>query len=118
MIIFITAVVVILIGILFLNYFEWEFFGGLLIMIGGMVLCIVLIAGYLVPLETRGEIVRFEATRQTIKIARETGNELEKAAVQHKIIECNNWLASKVYWNQTIFDIFIPDEVMQLKPLK
>jgi len=97
---------------------DWEILGMFLTLAGGMVLVIALFFIFLSPLEIKGDIIRFESTRQSIMIARETGNELEKAAIQHKIINGNQWLAGIKYWNETIFDIFIPDEVMQLKPLK
>jgi len=118
MIILIILVIVFGVGILLVRFDVFDILGEVLSILGGMSLVVALIFVYLSPFMIHANIVRFEATRQTIKMARETGNDLEKAAIQHKIIEYNSWLASKVYWNETIFDIFIPDEVMQLKPLK
>lgn len=118
MIILIVAVILTGLGILILRHDEFSFVGILLSVCGGFVLLLFLVFIFLNPLTVKGEIREFESIRQTIAVARETGNELEKAAIQHKIIDNNEWLAGVVYWNETIFDIFIPDEVMQLKPLK
>ena len=117
MIFLIVAVIVVLVGVVLYQYDRVES-GTVFIIIGGFVLVLVLIFVFLNPLFVKGEIREFETIRRTVAVARETGNELEKAAIQHKIIDGNQWLAGLVYWNETVFDIFIPDEVMQLKPLK
>jgi wobble nucleotide-excising tRNase len=43
---------------------------------------------------------------------------MEIAAVQLNIAEYNRWLKNEQYWNTTIVGIFIPDKVMELKPIK
>jgi hypothetical protein len=44
---------------------------------------------------------------------REGGN-----VTNSKRMEYNEWLGSAQYWNNTIFDFYIPDEVMRLYPLE
>jgi hypothetical protein len=62
--------------------------------------------------EQKSEINQFYTTRNSIERAREKGDYLEKAAIQLKIIETNQWLANKKYYNSVwFFDFFIPDEV-------
>jgi hypothetical protein len=64
-------------------------------------------------------IQQYHAAKQTIAQARTTNtSELERAALTTKIIEVNSWLANAKYWNDSIFDIYIPDEVEELEPLK
>lgn len=65
-----------------------------------------------------GEIQKFESVRTTIEMARANGAEIETAALQVKIAEMNAWLASQQFYNGTVFDIYIPDAVMDLKPIE
>ena len=44
-------------------------------------------------------------------------NPLEMATVGKQIAEWNAWLASAKYWNQTQWDWYWPDEVMDAKPI-
>ena len=64
------------------------------------------------------EINKFVTTKMTIKFARNNKINLENAAIQHKIIESNQWLAEKQYYNTTIWSWWIPDEIANLKPIK
>ena len=69
--------------------------------------------------EGKGDIQEYYALEQTINNARSNGaNDIERAALTSKIAETNMWLASTQYWNNTIFDIYIPDDVMELKVLQ
>jgi len=36
---------------------------------------------------------------------------IENAAIQIEIAKWNQWIAGKKYWNDTLFDIWIPDEI-------
>jgi len=110
--------IIIIFGIPLSKSCDWQMLGEGLIICGSIVLFGVLIILLINSFVVKAEITKFEATRQAIIVSRKTEDDFERAAIQHKIIERNEWLAGMVYWNQTIFDIFIPDEVMQLKPLK
>lgn len=67
----------------------------------------------------KGEIAEYYAVKATITNSRTTDiAEIERAALTQKIIETNKWLAKIQYDNNTIWDIFIPDEVNNLEPLK
>ncbi len=64
------------------------------------------------------KIQQYYALEKTLETARQRGNDFENAALQQKIIEMNQWLAGSQYWNEGIWEIFIPDKVMDLKPLQ
>jgi len=118
MTILITLIVVIALGAVLIQTVNYDILGGLLALTGGVLLFIALIGLVISPLSIKAGIEKYETTRQTIERARENGNSLEQAALQHKIIECNQWLAGHIYWNDSLFDIWIPDEVTQLELLR
>ena len=62
------------------------------------------------------EIQKIKAFQETIDFARENGRPLESAALQIKIAQANEQIAGWQYWNGTLFDAWIPDEVMDLEP--
>ena len=67
---------------------------------------------------TKEDIASFNATRKTLEIARSHGNVLENAALQTKIIECNNWLAEAIYYKSTVWGLWVPNDVLSLKPIE
>lgn len=68
---------------------------------------------------TISEVEEFKATRATIEASREGEVDiLERAALQQKIIDSNQWLANRQFWNKTILGPLVPDEVMDLEPLR
>ena len=92
----------------------------------GMVLGVIAAAALLMWLsfwpicycDTVGHIQSFRATQATLDVSRNVDlDPLERATIQQKVIEENQWLASTQYWN-TVFDPMFPDEVMELEPLK
>ena len=92
--------------------------GIILIVVSGMFLVISLISLIVNPMEVKSNINKFLATETTIERARKTGVDIENAAIQHKVIESNQWLAKKQYYNSTIFGLWIPDEIDNLKPIR
>lgn len=81
-------------------------------------LVLVLTAWPICYMETLGKVKAYEATMISVENAREYGNQFELAAIQHRIVDLNRWLAVYKYWNGTIFDCYIPDEVDELEYLK
>lgn len=65
----------------------------------------------------RSNIVQYHSVKATIEQVRNSEN-IERAALALKIAETNEWLARVQYWNETTWGIYIPDEVMELEPLK
>lgn len=59
------------------------------------------------------------AFEQTLKVARENGNEYETAAIVKEVAQWNVKLAESKYDNKTLFfDQYIDDRVELLKPIK
>ncbi len=60
-----------------------------------------------------------DAFELTLKEARESGNELEAAAIVKEVAEWNVWLANQQYDNTTLFfDPYIDDRIDSLKPIR
>ncbi len=117
--IIILLAVGLLIGICWVKVDEWTTMGLVLALACGIFLLVALIAGPMNYYSTLSEINQYHATKATIDSARGRDvDSIEQAALIQKIIETNKWLADAQYWNKTMFDVFIPDEVMRLKPLK
>jgi hypothetical protein len=115
--------------------------GVILAVISGLFLTICLIELVVNPIEVKGDISKFLATKVTIEKTRKINYEqidklsdiktmdaleivatiaaiVENVALQHKIIESNQWLAKQQYHNSTIFELWVPDEVDKLKPMR
>ena len=95
-----------------------EGIGVMLIIFGVVGIAIIAISLPLIHSSITSEILQFEETRAIYKQAREEGVDREIATIQLNIAEHNRWLRNKQYWNDTIVGIFIPDRVMELKPIK
>lgn len=91
----------------------------LLIVTGSILLLLTIFVGGMVRLGTSAEIAGWYEQQRTIDAARKNGDKYEKAAIVVKMIEQNNALAGNKHLNKSIWlDIFIPDEIENLKPLK
>lgn len=64
------------------------------------------------------QVARFHAVEVTAVAAREDGDGLEGAAFRAEIADANAWLASEQYWNGTLFDLWVPDVVDTLEPIR
>lgn len=101
-----------------LNAFSYlhvlEFLGFLL-----AILCFVgLIIAPVAYINSVDFVQRFEATRMTVEHARASGDGLEAVAFRASIADWNASLAATQYWNTTLFDAWITDEVDQLEPIE
>ena len=86
---------------------EWDF--GIIVTSGFILfLLLVMVTNHSV---VKGKLKGFEQIRITINESRKTMTEIERAAIVLKMAEENSWLKTLQYWNSTIFDIYIPDEV-------
>ena len=74
--------------------------------------------------DTKAEIASFKATQSTVDNARDfkdidNQNALENAALTQKVIEMNQWLAKTQYYKKsTCWSLWIPGEVLELKPIR
>ncbi len=118
LIIFAVLFILLLIGIYLIKK-EWEVIGGVLIMVSSVLLVIALIIFPLKRFIINEEIEQYRAVKLTIDNSRGLINsDIERAALTTQIIEINKWLSALKYENETLLDIFVPDEVMELEYLK
>ncbi|MBC8228103.1 hypothetical protein H8E77_00975 [bacterium] len=92
--------------------------GVILIFFGFVSLVAIAISLPLIHSSIKSEILKFEETRTTYEWAHEQDVDMEIAAIQLNIAGYNRWLEGKQYWNDTVVGIFIPDRVMELKPIE
>src|SRR5690606_14265059 len=65
----------------------------------------------------QSKIQECHSIKTTIAEARKSGiSDIERAALTTKIVEVNQWITKQKYWNEKFFDIYIPDEIMELEP--
>lgn len=118
LIIFAVLFILLFLGIYFIKK-EWEAIGGVLIMVSSVLLLMALILFSVKRFVINEEIEQYKAVKLTIDNSRNLINsDIERAALTNQIIETNKWLSALKYGNETILDIFIPDEVMELEYLK
>lgn len=93
---------------------DWyDFPAAMLAAISGSALAIALLFMPLNRMDIRSSIAGFNAVRDS----RAGGTEIEAAAWRMKVAEENAWLAETRYYNRTLFDLWIPDEIEQLEPI-
>ena len=76
---------------------------------------------FLLPMnrmEYLAEVQEFHQTEKTVAVVRESIDNLELMALSNKIIDWNNWLASAKFYNDSFLDIYVPDVVNKLQPIK
>ena len=117
---FVIPILIGFIGIII--YRSWscnlESLGMILIGIGTLMIIICAVCFLAEQVEVRNQIIRYNVLKETVEEARKNGDKIERAAVMRDIITNNKVLGSYKYWNKTIFDIFIPDEINDLEMLK
>lgn len=97
---------------------NWEIVGTVITFCMSAMFLMITISLPLEHMGTNKEIQQFRAVELSVINARDSAYKNEAAALTLSIIDANKWLAGTKYWNGTLFDIWIPDEVEQLKPLK
>ena len=97
---------------------EWQI---MLCIAGGVTMLIALTLWPFVYLGGRESIKAFQTVEQSVINARANSNvtPMELAALQHKIIDANKWLAGQQYWNALpIFELYIPGTTDNLELIK
>ena len=87
-------------------------------MFSGIILVTALIGLPISHYTVKCEIAQFKSVEETLTIARAGGTNIESASFQLEIANMNKWLSRVQYWNGTMFDIYIPDEVNKLRPIR
>jgi len=104
-------------GCLLCNRFETT--SVLMCCVGVVLIAVVTITIPVSQIEERAAIIKFTETKATVLRARESGAWVERAALQVEIIKGNKWLAEVKYWNNWLwFDLWIPDAVDDLEPIR
>lgn len=119
MLILTTLFIITAIGMVMMHRDDGSFWGFMILTFGCVLLFISIIALPVGHMETKSKILTFQAVEYTLNNSRiSTLPEIERAAIQNQVIEVNKWLASIKYYNTTMLDIWIPDEVDELQPIK
>lgn len=117
MVIIVPLVILTIIGFIIFNISDcWE---GLGFMMMGLGICSLFTCLITIPInhiDVKSQIIEYHSVRETLKESRKNES-IENAAFSVKIAEKNQWRASIIYYNE-IFDLWIPDEVEKLKPIK
>lgn len=122
MLIFLILVCLLVVGVILFNQSghssPFEILGGVLIVISTPILAVALITLPTNFYTVKSQIEQFKITEITYKNARLNNILMENAAIQIDVATQNRWLVGQQYWNGTIFDIWIPNEIMDLKLLR
>jgi len=120
MLIILIIAIITLTGWLLHKYTNYDDLGGITMIFGGIgiVFCLIFIA--VNHPVTHRNIQKYHSVKKTIEDSRGTPmSNWERAALTNTIIEWNANIAEAQYWNENIWtDIFWPDEVMELEPIK
>lgn len=100
------------------DFYECSALIGIPIVVLSAVFIILVLALPAKRMEEKGEIRNYFAVKAVIESARAGGNSVESATLLSEVIKTNKWLVNSRYWNESVWDIYIPDKVMELRPLK
>lgn len=116
MTIILVSLVLLAVGLLIFHFldYDWEGLGVVFCLAGGLGLALCVLTIPLNRMAWQSSFVEVEAIRQS----RETATEIESAAWRMKAAEVNAHLASGRYYNGTLFDLWIPDQINQVEPIQ
>lgn len=87
--------------------------------ISGCTLFFALVAMPVSHSDARKVIVKYYAAKETINQSRQAEiSDIERATLTNALIVINTEIANYQYWNKALFDIYVPDKVMELELLK
>lgn len=98
------------------GWFDFDGIGGVVTLIAGILLLIASVTLALNRLDLHTEISQFGMVRETAEQA-EALDVATDVAFRLKVAEVNQWLVEVQYWNHTLMDWWIPDEVDKLEPI-
>lgn len=121
MTIILTVTVILVIGILLAmnkNY-DTSVLGTVIVGCSLVVAIIIAITLPLSRMSYKGSIEEYKATKYTIEESRKKeNNEAERVSLSKQIMETNMFIERNKRYNKSIFDLWIPDEIENLKMLK
>ena len=95
-----------------------EIAGGIMTIISSILLVGALIGLPLQRAETQRFLRQYSMIRTENDRARIEGDVIERAALRTQINDYNSQLVTYQFWNDTIFDIYVPDEVMSIELIR
>lgn len=115
----IILIVLVAIGGYLTTKWDYEGWGIIMCVIFGILLVIHSFAWGLASYNYELFLQKRNAFEQTLKVAREKGNEYETAAIVKEVAQWNVQLASDKYTNKTLFfDQYVDDRVESLEPIE
>lgn len=87
--------------------------------LSGLLILIMIILMFAMRAHDQQNIVEYHSIKKTIEIQRRNNenNPIERAALINEIMKDNAIIASKKYWNETQWDLWIDDEITKLELL-
>lgn len=100
------------------SWFGWYDFWGIFSISFYVLVVIILVGMGWIWFQTKNDIAEFKGLQETVVLMRKADNKFEKVSVIRDVAKYNSWLKSIQYWNHTIIDPAIPDEVDALKLIR
>lgn len=98
---------------------EYDFAGFMIAVLAIITLIFHIVVWSLSSYHYNKRVVQREAFTSTLEYARENNHQLELAAITQEILQWNQELESDKYDNSLfVFDCYIDDRVMNLKPIR
>jgi len=129
MILTLLAALILFLGLISLLIFRlksdysqsWEIAATILLLIGGICLFIAGAAIAVKEIKADYRIVKIDAIRETFAAARTASDidALELVAIQHKVVEKNEWIANAKFWaKHPLTNWFWSKKILKIEPIK
>ena len=119
-VLWIVAVIVVMVGLKLADTWDYDLIGSGMVAFAGFFLLISLICWPVEYYSHKASIAAYPDRVSSIEAARRGEiSEYERMALTKDIMDFNVNLRKAQYWNETfMFDMYIPDEIMQLEPIR
>lgn len=98
---------------------KWAVAGSCISILSSIALFVLLVMLQVVHAETKSLIVEHKTLTYILENTnKESLSDLERAKIIEEVLETNIAIRKKQYWNGTIWDIYIPDKIMELEMIK
>jgi hypothetical protein len=98
--------------------YDWDVPFGIGGVLSSLLLFIAIISLPIYRMATHEKIIRFESVRTSFEESRSRPDNVERYTRIDQIVNYNAWLAGAQYYNKTVFDIWIPDDIENIKSIK
>ena len=119
-VLWIVAVIVLMVGLRLADTYKYDLWGELMVGASVLFLFISLTIWPIHYYDVHAKIAEYHVLKEMVNPSRLGDiSEFERATLTTRIIENNTVLARMQYWNQMyLFDMYYPDEIMQLEPIR